>query len=66
MEKQKIDFTSDEAEFLLQIKRLLKEIRYGYIQIVIQDSKPVQIDKVEKFRLSKQNNLDIIEEKGGG
>jgi hypothetical protein len=29
----------------------MREIRYGSVQIVIQDSKVVQIDKVERIRL---------------
>jgi hypothetical protein len=33
------------------ILRAIREIRYGSVQIVIQDSKVVQIDKVEKLRL---------------
>jgi hypothetical protein len=33
------------------ILRAIREIRYGSVQIVIQDSKVVQIEKVEKIRL---------------
>lgn len=66
MKESIVNFSDNETIFLLQIKKLLKSIRYGYVQITIQDSKPVQIERVEKFRFNKQNNLDIIEEKGGG
>lgn len=34
-----------------QIVRSVKSIRYGYVQIIIQDSKVVQIEKTEKTRL---------------
>ncbi|GAN33953.1 MAG: DUF2292 domain-containing protein [Candidatus Brocadia sp. AMX2] len=40
----------DEA-ITTQILKALKGIQYGYVQITIQDSKVVQIDKTEKFRL---------------
>jgi hypothetical protein len=54
MKESIVNFSDGETALLLQIKKLLKSIRYGYVQIIIQDSKPVQIDKVEKFRLDKQ------------
>jgi hypothetical protein len=41
----------EEAQILRLILRAIREIRYGSVQIVIQDSKVVQIDKVEKLRL---------------
>lgn len=33
------------------IAQAVKGIRYGYVQVIIQDSKVVQIDKTEKIRL---------------
>lgn len=41
----------EEARLLRLILRAIREIRYGSVQIVIQDSKVVQIEKVEKIRL---------------
>ncbi len=41
----------EEAEVIGLILRAIREIRYGSVQIVIQDSKVVQIDKLEKLRL---------------
>jgi len=41
----------EEQQILQLILRAMREIRYGSVQIVIQDSKVVQIDKVEKLRL---------------
>ena len=41
----------NEREILLEITGLMKNIKYGYIQITIQNGKVVQIDKTEKFRL---------------
>jgi hypothetical protein len=41
----------EEAQVIRLILRAIREIRYGSVQIVIQDSKVVQIEKVEKIRL---------------
>ncbi len=41
----------EEARIMRLILHAMREIRYGSVQIVIQDSKVVQIEKVEKIRL---------------
>jgi hypothetical protein len=41
----------EEAQVIRLILRAIREIRYGSVQLVIQDSKVVQIEKVEKIRL---------------
>jgi hypothetical protein len=41
----------EEAQVMRLILRAIRDIRYGSVQIVIQDSKVVQIEKVEKIRL---------------
>lgn len=45
-----------------EIVEALKNLKYGYIQIVIHNSKIVQIDKTEKTRF---DDIWVIE-KGGG
>jgi len=52
-----VDFKENEKELLLQILKALRSIRYGYVQIIVQDSKVVQIDKTEKVRFDKGNFL---------
>jgi hypothetical protein len=47
----------NEEEILLKIASALKTVSYGSIQITIHDSKVVQIDKIEKFRLLDGQNL---------
>lgn len=44
---------NDEA-IITQILGALKDIQYGYVQITVQDSRVVQIDKTEKVRLDGQ------------
>ncbi|HEX2277128.1 MAG TPA: YezD family protein [Candidatus Tectomicrobia bacterium] len=42
---------AEDMQVVRLILRAIREIRYGSVQIVIQDSKVVQIEKVEKIRL---------------
>lgn len=42
---------SKDKEYLKQVDRLVNEVKYGTITIVIQDGKVIQIDKTEKIRL---------------
>lgn len=39
---------------LAEIIRALRGLRYGYVQITVQDSKVVQIDRTEKTRLDRK------------
>lgn len=41
----------ERERVLAQVSAALAEIRYGAIEIVIQDSRVVQIERREKFRL---------------
>jgi len=45
------ELQSEEARVIGLVLRAIREIRYGSVQIVIQDSKVVQIEKIEKLRL---------------
>ncbi len=42
----------DEAEVTRQIIEAVRSVRFGQVQIIIQDSRVVQIDKTEKIRLT--------------
>lgn len=42
--------TSCDAEIFRKLMQYIKEIRYGSIQIIIQDGKIIQIEKNEKVR----------------
>ncbi len=44
------DLNEEEKALLLQILKALKTIRYGFVQITVQNSKVVQIDRTEKTR----------------
>ncbi len=55
MAEDMADFKESEKKFLSQILKAIKSIRYGYVQIIVQDSKVVQIDKTEKIRFDKED-----------
>ncbi|MBR1744212.1 MAG: YezD family protein [Lachnospiraceae bacterium] len=40
-----------EEAYIEKIKKLVKEIKYGSVTLIIQDGKVIQIDKNEKIRL---------------
>lgn len=42
----------EDDEIVEQIVKAISSVRYGHVQIVIQDSRVVQIDKTEKVRLA--------------
>lgn len=42
----------ENKDLIKDIVQVIKSIRFGYIQIIVQDSKVVQIDKTEKIRLN--------------
>ncbi len=50
-----VDPKENEKKLILQILKALRSIRYGYVQIVVQDSKVVQIDKTEKIRFDRED-----------
>ncbi len=58
MVRETVEFKEGEKKLLSQILKALRSIRYGYVQIVVQDSKIVQIDKTEKIRLDKEDFRD--------
>ncbi|MCR4648208.1 MAG: YezD family protein [Lachnospiraceae bacterium] len=37
--------------YIEEVKKALKEIKYGSLTLIIQDGKVIQIDKTEKVRL---------------
>jgi hypothetical protein len=43
---------SEEADVVRQIIEAVRSVRFGQVQIIIQDSRVVQIDKTEKVRLA--------------
>ncbi|MDO5154890.1 MAG: YezD family protein [Eubacteriales bacterium] len=40
-----------DENYLNKIKNIVTDIRYGSVNLIIQDGKVIQIDKTEKIRL---------------
>jgi len=53
VDTQDTDWGQDIAE---EIVRAIKTIRYGSVEIIIHDSKVVQIERKEKIRLDKDSS----------
>ena len=45
--------TTELEQWLNLVKDQIRSLHYGVVQIVVHDSKVVQIDRTEKFRLEK-------------
>lgn len=45
------------AEVVRQIVRAIQSVQYGSVEVVIQNSKVVQIERKEKFRFDKPAKL---------
>jgi hypothetical protein len=47
-------------DLLFQIAEAISSLQYGAIHITVQDSRVVQIEKVEKIRLKKPQDANLI------
>jgi len=45
--------TPQERAVLVEVLRALRMVKHGHVQIILQDSKVVQIDTLEKRRLER-------------
>lgn len=48
--------SEEERRMLAEVYRAIKSIRFGYVQVIIQDSQVVQVDKLEKLRFAHKEN----------
>ncbi len=53
---KKISYEESVRQTIPIMAELIKGIKYGYIQITVQDGRVVQIDKTEKFRFNDQKS----------
>jgi len=49
----------DKEKLVGEILKSIESIRYGYVQIIIQDSKVVQIEKTEKTRFDSLSKKEV-------
>ncbi|HTO19878.1 MAG TPA: sulfur starvation response protein OscA [Pseudomonas sp.] len=48
-----LDVPADDASLLREIHAALRNLRYGSVEITVHDSRVVQIERKEKYRLSE-------------
>jgi hypothetical protein len=51
-----VDLSEAEKQLLSQVLKAVRSIRFGYVHIVVQDSKVVQIEKAEKTRFDRKTS----------
>ena len=49
----RLENLNDNDVYLKDVRRIVSEIKYGNVNLIIQDGKVIQIDKTEKIRLKK-------------
>ena len=49
-----LKLTDEEEEILGKVLDALRQIKFGYVQLTIQDNRVVQIDRTEKQRLASR------------
>ena len=50
----------DEAEIVRRILRALADLEYGSVEIIVQDSKVVQIERTQRSRFSQPLNIPRV------
>ncbi len=51
--QQKVSAIGDDAKWLELVVQNVKSLRYGVVEIVVHDSRVIQIEKTERVRLDK-------------
>ena len=54
--QQKVPVNGGEAKWLELVVQNVKSLRYGVVEIVVHDSRVIQIEKTERVRLDKSEN----------
>jgi hypothetical protein len=51
--QQKVPVSDSEAKWLELVVQNVKSLRYGVVEIVVHDSRVIQIEKTERVRLDR-------------
>lgn len=52
MRTDQLAWTREEEAVVREVLKALREIRYGYVQVHMQDARVMHIEKVEKVRVA--------------
>ena len=55
----------DLPNWLQTLQEQIKSLRYGVVQVVVHDSRVIQIDRTERLRLPPLRSLAAEESRGG-
>lgn len=53
---EQVPINKEVKQLFSEILNIVKEIKYGYVQLTIHNGEIVQIDKTEKIRLDRQKS----------
>lgn len=56
MASEELTLSIEEKAVFNEVLKALRQMSHGYIQLVVQDSRVIQIEKTEKLRLTKQSD----------
>lgn len=56
MDEQPAPPEARERAILQEVLRAIRKVRHGYVQIIVQDARVVQIDTLEKKRLDRPSS----------
>lgn len=51
--QRSLDTSAADASLLREIQNALRDLRYGSVEITVHDSRVVQIERKEKYRLNE-------------
>ena len=51
--QRSLDTSAADASLLREIQNALRDLRYGSVEITVHDSRVVQIERKEKYRLTE-------------
>jgi hypothetical protein len=54
--QQKVPVGGGDAKWLELVVQNVKSLRYGVVEIVVHDSRVIQIEKTERVRLDRSEN----------
>ena len=57
VKEEDLHLTEEERAWLAIVRRQVRSLRFGVVQIVVHNAQVVQIERTEKLRLNEANRL---------
>lgn len=65
LESNNPDFSKDELALLGKVIHALRDLRYGSVNLTVHDGRLVEIQKIEKIRMSGNKSVGAVETQDG-